>query len=44
MLIKNKIVQIFDIEVFPNCFHCCVMNDETEEIIETENDEPDEEE
>lgn len=33
MLIKNKIVQVYDIEIFPNCFHCCVKNTETKDIL-----------
>ena len=33
MLIKDKIVLVYDIEVFPNCFHCCIKNTETKEIL-----------
>ena len=33
MIIKDKIVLVYDIEVFPNCFHCCVKNTETKEIL-----------
>lgn len=29
MIIKDKIVYVYDIEVFPNCFHCTVKNSET---------------
>ena len=33
MIIKDKIVLVYDIEVFPNCFHCCIKNTETKEIL-----------
>ena len=33
MYIKGKIVLVYDIEVFPNCFSCCVKNTETKEIL-----------
>lgn len=33
MIIKNNIVYVYDIEVFPNCFHCCIKNTETKEIL-----------
>lgn len=36
MLIRNKTIYIFDIEVFPNVFHCSVKNTETKEIIHLE--------
>ena len=36
MLIRNKTVYIFDIEVFPNVFHCSVKNTETKEITRLE--------
>lgn len=32
MVIHQKSVVIFDIEVFPNVFHCCCKNTETQEI------------
>lgn len=32
MIIKGQIVYVYDIEVFPNCFHCAVKNTETKEI------------
>lgn len=32
MIIKDKIVYVYDIEVFPNIFHCTVKNTETEEL------------
>lgn len=33
MIIKGKIVYVYDIEVFPNCFHCAVKNTETQELF-----------
>lgn len=36
MLIHNKQVVIYDIEVFPNCFHCVCKNTETEELLKFE--------
>ena len=33
MVIKGKIVYVYDIEVFPNCFHCAVKNTETQELF-----------
>ena len=33
MLIRNKIVYVYDIEIFPNVFHCTVKNTETEEYL-----------
>lgn len=32
MVIRNEPVVIFDLEVFPNVFHCCCKNTETQEI------------
>ena len=32
MIIKDKIVYVYDIEVFPNIFHCAIKNTETEEL------------
>lgn len=32
MVIKDKDVVVYDIEVFPNVFHCCCKNTETEQI------------
>ena len=32
MIIRNKKVYVYDIEVFQNIFHCSVKNTETEEI------------
>ena len=31
MLIKGKPVYVYDIEIFPNVFHCVVKNTETGE-------------
>ena len=36
MIIKNLIVSVFDIEVFQNCFHCCVKDTETNQIYKFE--------
>lgn len=33
MIINNLIVYVYDIEVFPNCFHCCLKNTETNNIM-----------
>lgn len=33
MKIRNKIAYVYDIEVFPNIFHCTVKNTETEEFL-----------
>lgn len=33
MIINNKIVQVYDIEVFPNVFSCTLKNTETGEVI-----------
>lgn len=33
MLIRNKVVYVYDIEVFPNVFTCTVKNSETNEFI-----------
>ena len=32
MIIRDKIVYVYDIEVFPNAFHCTVKNTETGEL------------
>lgn len=32
MKIRDKIVYVYDIEVFPNVFHCTVKNTETKEF------------
>jgi hypothetical protein len=36
MIIKDLIVHVYDIEVFSNCFHCCVKNTETNEYYKFE--------
>ena len=36
MIIKGQIVNVYDIEVFSNCFHCCVKNTETNKVIKFE--------
>lgn len=36
MIIRGKTVYVFDIEVFPNVFHCTVKNTETGEIYKFE--------
>lgn len=36
MIIHNKIVLVYDIEVFPNVFHCAVKNTETRQILKIE--------
>lgn len=29
MVIREKTIVVYDIEIFPNCFHCCCKNTET---------------
>lgn len=36
MIIRDKIVYVYDIEVFPNVFHCTVKNTETGELYKFE--------
>jgi len=36
MKIKDLCVNVYDIEVFSNCFHCCVKNTETNKVIKFE--------
>ena len=36
MIIKNYVVCVFDVEVFENCFHCCVKNTEENQIYKFE--------
>ena len=36
MIIKNKLVVVYDIEVFSNCFHCCCKDTESGNIIKFE--------
>lgn len=33
MLIRGKTVYVYDIEIFPNVFHCAIKNSETKEYI-----------
>lgn len=33
MLIRGKTVYVYDIEMFPNVFHCTVKNSETKERL-----------
>ena len=33
MLTRGKVVYVYDIEIFPNIFHCTVINTETKEYI-----------
>lgn len=33
MLIRGKTVYVYDIEIFPNVFHCTVKNSETGEYL-----------
>ena len=36
MIINNKIVLVFDIEIFPNCFHCVVKDTESKKKLRLE--------
>ena len=36
MIIKNRHVVVYDIEVFSNCFHCCCKDTETNKVIKFE--------
>ena len=36
MIINNKIVLVFDIEIFPNCFHCVVKDTESKRKLRLE--------
>ena len=36
MWIRNMVVCVYDIEIFPNCFHCCCKNSETGELYKFE--------
>ena len=29
MWIRNRVVYVYDVEIFPNCFHCCCKDTET---------------
>lgn len=36
MWIRNRIVHVYDVEIFPNCFHCCVKDTETNQLYKFE--------
>ena len=36
MCIRNNRVVVYDIEIFPNCFHCCCKDTETQELYKFE--------
>ena len=36
MIIHKQTVIVYDIEIFPNCFHCCCKNTETGELYKFE--------
>ena len=36
MLIREEVVVVYDIEIFPNCFHCCCKDTETDDIYKFE--------
>ena len=36
MKIRNRIVVVYDIEIFPNCFHCCCKDTESGELYKFE--------
>lgn len=36
MIIREKLVYVYDIEVFKNVFHCTLLNTETEELLKFE--------
>lgn len=36
MIIKEKIVNVYDIETFSNCFHCCCLDTETGQLYKFE--------
>lgn len=36
MIIHKQTVIVYDIEIFPNCFHCCCKNTETDELYKFE--------
>lgn len=36
MVIRDKIVLVYDIEIFPNCFHCVVKDTETKKKLRLE--------
>lgn len=36
MWIRDRIVHVYDVEIFPNCFHCCCKNTETGQLYKFE--------
>ena len=36
MYIRNRKVYVYDVEIFPNCFHCCVKDTETGNLYKFE--------
>ena len=36
MWIRNRIVYVYDVEIFPNCFHCCCKDTETSRLYKFE--------
>ena len=36
MWIRNRVVHVYDIEIFPNCFHCCCKDTETGRLYKFE--------
>ena len=36
MLIRDSIVLVYDVEIFPNVFHCVVKDTETQKIFKLE--------
>ena len=36
MVLENLTVTVYDIEIFPNCFHCCCKDTETNELFKFE--------
>lgn len=36
MRIRNRVVHVYDVEIFPNCFHCCCKDTETGRLYKFE--------
>lgn len=36
MWIRNRVVYVYDVEIFPNCFHCCCKDTETGRLYKFE--------
>ena len=36
MFIRKSVVCVYDVEIFPNCFHCCCKDTETRELYKFE--------